>query len=107
MVNQCCLWQAFKRVKGNGGSPGIDGMTVDDFADYLKPSSVCPTSPFSNTPALSQLRMVHRKVDLFPRYCRILFSTNSTASWSDEGIVLYGMRTIATSMSAAGERASA
>jgi RNA-directed DNA polymerase len=30
------LWQAFKRVKGNGGSPGIDGMTVDDFADYLK-----------------------------------------------------------------------
>jgi hypothetical protein len=31
------LWQAFKRVKGNGGSPGIDGMTVDDFADYLKP----------------------------------------------------------------------
>ena len=30
------LWQAFKRVKGNGGSPCIDGMTVDDFADYLK-----------------------------------------------------------------------
>jgi Transposase, Mutator family len=24
------LWQAFKRVKGNGGSPGIDGMTVND-----------------------------------------------------------------------------
>jgi RNA-directed DNA polymerase len=30
------LWQAFKRVNGNGGSPGIDGMTVDDFTDYLK-----------------------------------------------------------------------
>jgi RNA-directed DNA polymerase len=30
------LWQALKRVKRNGGSPGIDGMTVDDFADYLK-----------------------------------------------------------------------
>jgi hypothetical protein len=30
------LWQAFKRVKGNGGSPGIDGMTIDNFADYLK-----------------------------------------------------------------------
>ena len=30
------LWQAYKRVKGNGGSPGIDGMTVDEFADYLK-----------------------------------------------------------------------
>ena len=26
------LWQALKRVKGNGGSPGIDGMTVDDSA---------------------------------------------------------------------------
>ena len=30
------LWQAFKRVKGNGGSPGIDGMTVDDLTGYLK-----------------------------------------------------------------------
>ena len=30
------LWRAYKRVKGNGGSPGVDGMTVDDFADYLK-----------------------------------------------------------------------
>src|SRR6201988_27081 len=30
------LWQAYKRGKGNGGIPGIDGMTVDDFADYLK-----------------------------------------------------------------------
>src|SRR5271154_5820652 len=30
------LWQALKRVKGNGGSPGIDGMTVDDLTDYLK-----------------------------------------------------------------------
>ena len=30
------LWQAFKRVKGNGGSPGIDRMTVDDLTGYLK-----------------------------------------------------------------------
>jgi RNA-directed DNA polymerase len=30
------LWQALKRVKANGGSPGIDGMTVDDLAGYLK-----------------------------------------------------------------------
>ena len=30
------LWQALKRVKRNGGSPGIDGMTVDDLTDYLK-----------------------------------------------------------------------
>ncbi|MGA2373442.1 MAG: group II intron reverse transcriptase/maturase [Candidatus Korobacteraceae bacterium] len=30
-----CL-QAFKRVKSNKGSPGIDGMTVDDLTAYLK-----------------------------------------------------------------------
>jgi len=30
------LWQALKRVRRNGGSLGIDGMTVDDLPDYLK-----------------------------------------------------------------------
>jgi RNA-directed DNA polymerase len=30
-----CL-RAFKRVKSNKGSPGIDGMTVDDLSAYLK-----------------------------------------------------------------------
>jgi RNA-directed DNA polymerase len=30
------LWQALKRVKANGGSSGIDGMTVDDLPGYLK-----------------------------------------------------------------------
>ncbi len=30
------LWQTYKRVKGNGGSPGVDGMGVDDLRDYLK-----------------------------------------------------------------------
>jgi RNA-directed DNA polymerase len=30
------LWQALKRVKSNGGSPGIDGMTVDELPGYLK-----------------------------------------------------------------------
>ena len=30
------LWQALKRVKKNGGSPGIDGMTVDELPGYLK-----------------------------------------------------------------------
>ena len=29
-------WQAYKRVKANKGSPGIDGMKVGDFSDYLK-----------------------------------------------------------------------
>ena len=30
------LKAALRQVKGNGGSPGIDGMTVDDFTGYLK-----------------------------------------------------------------------
>ena len=30
------LWQALKRVRGNGGSPGVDGMTVEGLTDYLK-----------------------------------------------------------------------
>jgi RNA-directed DNA polymerase len=30
------LWRALKRVKANGGSPGVDGMTVDGLRDYLK-----------------------------------------------------------------------
>ena len=48
-----------------------------------------------------------RKVVLFRRYYRILFSINSTVSWSGEGIGSLGMRTIATSMSAAVEQANA
>ena len=30
------LWQALRRLRRNGGSPGIDGMTVDDLTGYLK-----------------------------------------------------------------------
>lgn len=30
------LRKALKRVRGNKGSPGIDGMTVDELPDYLK-----------------------------------------------------------------------
>jgi len=29
-------WQAYKRVKANKGSPGIDGMSMSDLRDYLK-----------------------------------------------------------------------
>jgi Group II intron, maturase-specific domain len=29
-------WQAYKRVKANKGSPGIDGMTIGDLSAYLK-----------------------------------------------------------------------
>ena len=30
------LKEALQRVKANKGSPGVDGMTVDDITDYLK-----------------------------------------------------------------------
>jgi len=30
-------WQAYKRIKANQGSPGIDGMSIGDLADYRKP----------------------------------------------------------------------
>jgi RNA-directed DNA polymerase len=30
------LFQALKKVKGNGGSPGIDGMTVEELPEHLK-----------------------------------------------------------------------
>jgi hypothetical protein len=50
---------------------------------------------------------VRRKVGLFRLYFRILFSINLIVSWSEEGIGLLGMRTIATSMSAAVEQANA
>lgn len=29
-------WQAYKRVKANKGSPGIDGIKVGDLSSYLK-----------------------------------------------------------------------
>jgi len=34
------LWQALKRLRRNGGIPGIDGMTVDDLTGYLKQHSL-------------------------------------------------------------------
>jgi RNA-directed DNA polymerase len=30
------LFQALKRVEGNGGAPGIDGMTVQELRPWLK-----------------------------------------------------------------------
>jgi RNA-directed DNA polymerase len=34
-------WQAYKRVKANKGSPGIDGMKVGELSGYLKQHWPC------------------------------------------------------------------
>ncbi len=40
LMEEVCEWenckQALQRVKANKGSPGVDGMTVDELPDYLK-----------------------------------------------------------------------
>src|SRR5215467_12343915 len=40
LMEEVCEWenckQALQRVKANKGSPGIDGMTVDELPEYLK-----------------------------------------------------------------------
>jgi RNA-directed DNA polymerase len=40
LMEEVCEWenckQALQRVKANKGSPGVDGMTVEELADYLK-----------------------------------------------------------------------
>ena len=34
------LNRAYKQVKANRGGPGVDGMTVDEFLDYLRAHAV-------------------------------------------------------------------
>src|SRR5437879_9158049 len=40
LMEEVCEWenckQALQRVKANKGSPGVDGMTVEELPDYLK-----------------------------------------------------------------------
>jgi hypothetical protein len=35
MLNEKGLLQAFAKVKSNEGSPGVDGQTIEDFAEHL------------------------------------------------------------------------
>lgn len=39
IVNRRNLFEAYKRVKKNGGSPGIDGMTIEQLLPYLQEHS--------------------------------------------------------------------
>ena len=35
MLYEKGLLKAFAKVKSNKGSPGVDGQTIEDFAEYL------------------------------------------------------------------------
>ena len=46
--------QGLQRVKGNKGSPGVDGMTVDELPEYLKQHGLeignsCETEPINRS----------------------------------------------------------
>ena len=45
VCNRENLARAWKRVRQNKGSPGVDGMTIDDARDYLREHWPSPTSP--------------------------------------------------------------
>jgi RNA-directed DNA polymerase len=36
VVERSNLWAAYRRVVGNGGAPGGDGLPVEQFAHWLK-----------------------------------------------------------------------
>jgi RNA-directed DNA polymerase len=36
VVERSNLWLAYRRVVGNGGAPGVDGLPVEQFKDWLK-----------------------------------------------------------------------
>ena len=64
------MWQALKRVKANGGSPGIDGMTVDALTDYLKQHWLVIREQLFEWNVVRR-RKVRRKADRSRRCCRI------------------------------------
>jgi len=87
------LKEAVRRVQANKGSPGVDGMTVDDLTGYL--TQHWPT-----------IRDHLLKGTYEPQPVRRVCSTNSTGSWSAEDTALFDMRTTATSTFAVSGRVS-
>ncbi len=78
--------RAYKRVVSDEGTPGTDGMTVDQLADYLK-----QYWPILKTRLLAGPASTTRKAARSRRCCRTSSSTNSTASGNGGATVSYVM----------------
>jgi RNA-directed DNA polymerase len=47
-IDRWLLMEAYKRIKSNGGSYGIDGVSIKEFETNLKDNLRPPIQPYAN-----------------------------------------------------------